>query len=261
MRDFSGRHRVIRLVVLLVVAGSTAVACRGGDPGASASASPSAAPASSTPPLCRNPEGGACLGELEAAHSYHTQGLAPTLTYRVPTKGWFNGEDLPGNFLLVPPGNDLEGVNAGTSDMIGVYTSVAPSRLTSTGQCDISMVRGVPPTPAAMAAWFSARQNLVVSKPRAVTIDSLRGVSIDLRTRPGARLESCTDSGQKVEVAGLFSGLDPSSLDHGVVPGMTMRLDLLAYKQGVLAIEIDDIDRAPATMQELTAVARQFRFG
>ena len=256
MRDFSGRHRVIRLVVLLVVAGSTAVACRGGDP-ARASASPSAAPASSTPPLCRNPtDGSACR-----THSYHTQGLAPTLTYRVPTKGWFNEEDLAGNFLLVPPGNDLEGVNAGTSDMIGVYTSVAPSRLTSTGQCDISMVRGVRPTPAAMAAWFSARPNLVVSKPRAVTIDSLRGVSIDLRTRPGARLESCTDSGQKVEVAGLFSGLDPSSLDHGVVPGMTMRLDLLAYRHGVLAIEIDDIDRAPATMQELTAVARQFRFG
>ncbi len=94
-----------------------------------------------------------------------------------------------------------------------------------------------------------------------MTIGSLRGVSIDMRTRPGARLDSCIDSGQKVELAGLFSGLTPSSLDHAVVRGVTMRLNLLAYKHGVLAIEIDDIDRAPARLQELTDVARQFRFG
>jgi hypothetical protein len=30
-------------------------------------------------------------------------------------------EDLPGNFLLVPPGSTLDGVNAGTSDDVGVY--------------------------------------------------------------------------------------------------------------------------------------------
>ncbi len=56
---------------------------------------------------------------------YTTTMFEPTLTYSVP-EGWSNMEDLPGNFLLLPPGSTLEGVNAGTSDYLGVYTSVVP---------------------------------------------------------------------------------------------------------------------------------------
>lgn len=77
----------------------------------------------SEPPPCPNPEGQACLGALQSG-TYTTTVFQPQLTYTVPA-GWSNLEDTPGNFLLVPPHFTLAGVNAGTSDFIGIYTSVA----------------------------------------------------------------------------------------------------------------------------------------
>ena len=73
--------------------------------------------------FCPNSEGGQCLGKLKAG-THKTVVFRPTLTYTVPA-GWTNFEDTPGNFLLVPARGALPGVNAGTSDFIGVYTSVA----------------------------------------------------------------------------------------------------------------------------------------
>jgi hypothetical protein len=69
------------------------------------------------------------LDELTASQTYKTLMFEPELTYRVPAPGWHNWEDIRGNFLLVPPGNDLSGVDAGTADYLGVYTSVAPMRI------------------------------------------------------------------------------------------------------------------------------------
>lgn len=93
-----------------------AVSARGG----SASSNSITPPA---PPVCPNPEGHACLGPI-AAGTYSTSVFRPQITYTVPA-GWSNLEDTPGNFLLVPPGFDLPGVNRGTSDFIGIYASVA----------------------------------------------------------------------------------------------------------------------------------------
>ena len=87
--------------------------------------------------------------------TYTTEIFTPPLTYSVPDDGWFNYEDQPGNFLLVPPGNTLDGVNAGTSDVIGVYTSVVASRCSGvSGSCDTERVPGVPATPAAITSWI-----------------------------------------------------------------------------------------------------------
>ena len=58
----------------------------------------------------------------------------------------------------------------------------------------------------------------------------------------------------------LFSGVTPSSLDHGVIPRMTMRWYLLRYQSGILAIELDDIHAAPANLASLSAVAERIRF-
>lgn len=202
-----------------------------------------------------------CLGELSANKRYTTQMFIPRLTYRVPTAGWFNYEDTPGNFLLVPPENDLPGVNAGTSDFLGVYTAIAPARITQRKECVTELVPGAGTSPQVMAAWFQRQADLVVSRPVPVRIGALRGVVIDLRTKSGGNLTKCTVGGQEIVLAGLFSGVAPSSLDHAVIPGMTMRLFLLSSGGKVLGIELDDIDKASGDLAQLTAVARTLEVG
>jgi len=216
---------------------------------------------SSPPSLdCPNPEGGLCLGPLQAGTSYTTQTFTPALTYQVTEAHWRNDEDTSGNFLLVPPGNDLPGVNAGTSDFIGVYTSITPSRFTSLRGCTAEPVPHIPTTPTAMAAWLSGQHVIAVSRPVPVAVGGLTGLEVDVRARPGAHLPTCHVNGDTFSVALLFSGVAPSSLDHGVIRGMTMRLYLLSFHHGILAIELDDIDQAPGTVADLSRVAEGFRF-
>ncbi len=196
---------------------------------------------------------------MNAATAYTTQVFTPQLTYQVPTDGWFNYEDTPGNFLLVPPGDDLPGVNAGTSDFIGVYTAVVPARITDPDGCVIEPLAGSW-TPARMASWFKKRPNLTTSRALPVSIGGLHGAVVDLRTKPGTKLDSCTDQGHRIKLAGLFTGQSPSSLVHAVIPGMTMRLIMLAAAGKVLLVELDDIDDAPVGLTTLTAVARRLEF-
>ncbi len=136
-----------------------------------------------------------CLGRLTANTAYATRILTPQLTYRVSTPGWFNYEDTPGNFLLVPPRNDLPGVNAGTSDFLGVYTAIVPARVVEPDGCVIEPVPGTWKSP--VAAWFRGRPNLRASRPVAVSIGGLRGGAVDLRTKPGATLTNCRIGGQQ----------------------------------------------------------------
>ena len=131
-------HPVRRGVSASLLAGlsiASSSAATTSDTGADTSAAPNAvAPETTTaatvevtPAHCPNPEGGPqnhCLGPLDPG-AYTTTMFEPTLTYSVP-QGWSNMEDLRGNFLLLPPGGALDGVNAGTSDYLGVYTSVVP---------------------------------------------------------------------------------------------------------------------------------------
>lgn len=70
------------------------------DPGASSSGvseTPTEAPT-----VCPHPLGGQCLGELESGRRYRTEIFTPRIAYTTPP-GWSNMEDLPGNFLLLPP--------------------------------------------------------------------------------------------------------------------------------------------------------------
>jgi hypothetical protein len=172
-----------------------------------------------------------------------------------------NYEDTSGNFLLVPPGNDVNGLGTGASDFIGVYTSVAPSQFTGAETCEVQLVPDVLASPQGMVDWMRQQPVLHVSEPVSTTVGGLSGLMVDVRAQPGAVLPSCLDDGNKVVVFLLFSGKPPSALDHGVTPGMTMRLYMLDYKGGVLLIELSDIDAAPVDMAHLAAVAEQFRFG
>jgi hypothetical protein len=201
-----------------------------------------------------------CAGALEAGTIYTTKGFDLPLMYRVPEAGWFNFEDLPGNFLLVPPGNDLPGVNAGTSDFIGVYRSVTPSVFSDLPTCATVAASGVSTTPAAMVEWMTEQPELAVSDPEAVTVSGLSGLVVDVRVREGANLPHCEEGGDRFDVALLFSGLPPSSLDHGVIRDMTMRLDMLEYLGDIVLVEIFDIDAAPGTADDYSKVVDQFQF-
>jgi len=209
---------------------------------------------------CGNPEGGACVGALTPGRPYRTTVFRPNLRYSVPTRGWRNYEDNPGNFLLVPPRNTLAGVNAETSDFIGVDTSIAAARFTDLPTCAIDRVPGVPNTPAAIAQWIKRQPLLRVGGPTASTVGGLRGLRVDVRVKPGAKLPTCTEGAESFTVFVLFLGLPPSSLEHGVVANATMRLYLLRYGSGTLAIEVNDKKAAPGTLRSLDAVVAQFRF-
>ena len=195
-------------------------------PAASASqpSNPTAAPS-----RCPNPEGGAsnaCLGKV-AAGTYTTAVFQPDLTYTVPG-GWANYEDLPGNFLLVPPGGSPEGVNPGTSDYLGVYTSVA-----APGRCTGEASQTEPRSFDGLVAFLKKHPRLKVSNVHDVIVGGLKGVRMDIRMGPKP---DCND-GAYVD---LYVGLPPSDLVHGVIPNYLVRVYLLRSAGNTLAIEVAD---------------------
>lgn len=124
-----------RLSACVVFAGVvTAIAGCGATAATSPSTSltPMRSPSSAQRPSCPNGDGGDCLGPLSAG-TYTTVTFHPRITYTVPA-GWSNFEDLPGNFLLVPPGGTLTGVNDNTSDFVGVYASIAADAADCSGK-------------------------------------------------------------------------------------------------------------------------------
>src|SRR5262249_48301775 len=86
---------------------------------------------------CPNPDGAYanhCTGVLDAG-TYHTTAFEPPFTYTAPA-GWANMEDDSGNYLLLPPGQDLSRfyiaswdarleLRPAVADYVGVYASVS----------------------------------------------------------------------------------------------------------------------------------------
>jgi len=252
-----------RAAAAAMVLGSLLTAgCSAGSAGGAptSSVTVSAFPSTPSPVPCPNPEGDACVGALTPGTTYRTTVFAPPISYSVAEQGWSNYEDTPGNFLLVPPGNDLPGVNAGTSDFIGVYTSVAPSRFLKPPRCSTRLVPGIAPTPAAMVAWMNQQSSITLSAPHKAALGGLEGLVTDVAVKPGATLPTCREGTSTFSVFVLFSGRSPSSLDHGVIPDMTMRLYLLGDRGHVLAVELDDIDSAPGTLESLDTTAHRLTF-
>ena len=243
----------------IAAAGLLLAAGCGGSSSSTSSSQPTStapAPASSpqpTPAPCPNPEGQACLGRISAG-TYTTTVFTPTLTHTVP-QGWTNFEDTPGNFLLVPSRGDLPGVNAGTSDYIGVYTSVAAEK---TACAENIPAPGVADTPAGIARWIGTNPGLRATAPTAVTIGRLHGVVLDITQTKGAGVKCAAFPGPRY--VAVMMGRDPSGLDHGVIPGLRLRLYLLAYGGGALAIEVDDVRGGGTRLAEYSALVRQMRF-
>jgi hypothetical protein len=223
------------VAVVLVACGGEAPApptSAGGSTGATTAPTTLAASASPSPE-CPNPEGGECLGKLEPG-TYTTVVFTPTLTYTVPD-GWSNFEDTPGNFLLVPARGDLPGVNAGTSDFVGVYSSVAAPK-----GCSFGIDLDVDPSAAGMSDWAAKNPGLAIANRHDVAIGGLQGQVLDLRMA-NHWTKTCSYSHGEPNVP-LLLGTGFSGLEHGITPVGATRLYLLDNSLGgVLAIEVFDV--------------------
>jgi hypothetical protein len=242
-------HRLIRAVagtaLVLVVSGcaSTSPSATPGH-GASrpASASPTAIPAESTSPTastrpkCPVPYHGDCLGPVPAG-TYTTVQFQPPITYAVPAGGWFNSEDLPGLFTLIPPGFSI-GVNS--NEPTGDYILIATSVVAANADCTESEQPGVGQTAAALAAEFAQRPGLTTTTPTPVSVGGLQGLVLDVRMADGWT-QTCFYSGGKPAVP-LIRGVGQSSgLDNPICdPGCTTRVYLLDGSATTLAIELGD---------------------
>ncbi len=183
-----------------------------------------------TPRTCPNNNGGAanvCLGPIDAG-TYTTAHFTPTLTYTVPA-GWGNLEDLAGNFLLLPPGATLYGVDAETSDYLGVYSSVVAA-----GHCTGRPSSTVARTFDGLVGWLQTDPALTVSNVHDATVGGLSGVSMDLAWNAGG--DGCSDG----VWADVYVGSFPSDLVHAVDPGYSLRIYLLHSGEATLAIEMAD---------------------
>jgi predicted Ser/Thr protein kinase len=216
----------------------------------------------SVPPLsalsswCAVPFGGTCAGELTPG-THHSTTLRPKLTYTVPI-GWTNETDHPGDVNLIPPHNDWQenSINNGTSDYLGVFTSVAVAK-SWCGEGHGS-IRG----PAAFAAWLRKQPGMAVTPPRPVTLGGLRGFVVTIREALGWTKPCPWSHGQPAADTTVIAGVPPSPVGmlHGVGPRpAVMRLWLLGYHGGTLGIELDAI--AERKLDEYSRVVRTFRFG
>jgi hypothetical protein len=197
------------------------------------------APPTETPVVCPNPEGGVCLGELEGA-SHRTQYFIPDLTYTAPA-GWSNMEDLPGNFLLLPPGRTLDGVDAGEVDYLGIYSGVS----VAAADCSPQPAAGVGQRPEAVVTALAERPGLRVTPPRDVEVGGLRGQMVVIELVPGTGA-GCTVEGG-LTIVPLFIGVGPASVEHAQVPGLVTHLYVLRNGDSNVLIEASDVkgDRRP----------------
>ncbi len=212
---------------------------------------------------CSNPEGGSsntCLDELSAGR-HETSTFAPALSYDVPAD-WSNLEDLPGNFLLLPPGSTLAGVNPGTSDFLGVYSSVAAPEQ-CTGNADLRVER----TPEALVEYLQGLGALTVSDPQPVTIGGLSGLRVDLTFDDATADQACHLQDEQFG-GGVFVdvivGVGRSSLVHSVAAGYPLRMVFLQHGSDLLAIEVADAPHGGSDYADWFAQADQvvstFRF-
>lgn len=204
------------------------------DPGASSSRvseTPTEAPT-----VCPHPLGGQCLGELESGRRYRTEIFTPRIEYATPP-GWSNMEDLPGNFLLLPPRRGVEGVDAGTVDYLGVYSGAT----VAAADCAPEPVPGVGLEPEAVVTALASRPGLIVSEPRDVVVGGLKGLVIEIEQEPD------TTAGCKVEgdltIIPLFIGTGPAEVEHAQVPDLRTHLYALDNGRSNVIIEVSDIGR------------------
>jgi hypothetical protein len=187
------------------------------------------------------------------AGTYQTEDFEPGLTYSLPD-GWANMEDLPGNFLLLPPGRDLAGVDAARSDFVGASAGTT----VSAPDCSPLPMPGVGLQPSSIVEALRKRPGIDVSHPREVTIGGLSGLAVDIRMIPGTEAACEVEGGYFI--VPLIIGVGPASLEHSVSDGLLTRLYVLENGDSNVVIEVSDID-ADRSEFEFEPIVKNFRFG
>ena len=222
---------------------------------ASAPADSSAAPAASSADAggCPNPEGGdanECLGVVSGG-TYATASFEPPIGYTV-TDGWGNYEDLPGNFLLVPPGASLEGVNADTGDFIGIYSGVAAAA----ASCEEAPEPQAEISAEGMAAWFTSNA-AVDATAQPARVLGLDGVMVDMRL-DSAWTGTCPFAHDGEPLVPILVGTGPAGLHHVLNGTFAMRLYLADFSGRVIGIEVVD-HPGGQRMDDYDAIVRAVR--
>lgn len=207
-------------------------------------------------PACPVLAGGACLGRLRPLVTYRTSTFSPSISYSVPDESWFNYADQPGRFLLVPPGpqNTLPGVDRGTSDSVSAYVAVEAAQFVG-ATCTVVAVPGVPQSPDGLADWLRQRPELETSPHLRVTIGGLSGVVVQVALPVGGG-RACPDDADR-PIQPLFLAPDGQ---RKVVAGVVVRLYLLSYGGGVLAVEVDDVAAAIGGLGDYSVVVEGLTF-
>jgi hypothetical protein len=174
----------------------------------------------------------------------------PDSGFTVPA-GWANYLDIPGLYLLQPPGSKPPGDTIAGS-FIGLETSVAPEA----SDCR-SSVNGNARTPRAMSAWVARQSGLVLTNRHAVSLGGLHGVVFDVRMARGAK--GCLSAGATKPAVPLLVGVGLSSFDHEVAPGFAERHFLLGYKGGTLDVQVVDATDGKH-LAGYAAIVKTFRF-
>ena len=264
MTDVRTHRLITRLAVVALLTACAAPAApsdTGAPPATDTSSSPTVEPSAASPssearPACPNPHGGNCLGELEAG-TYETTTFIAGLTYTVPA-GWGNYEDLPGNFLLVPPDSTLADGDAGTGEYIGVYEGVAvpggpPKCIETPDPLYDRTVNGI-------VEGLSAREGLVITGPEPITIGELEGVVLDLSLVEGYT-GTCPFAPDSQPVMPILVGTGPAGFHHVLTPHFDMRLYLLPGPPNTpFAIEVIDVP-GRQSIEELSAIVEQMSIG
>ncbi len=201
---------------------------------------------------CPNPEGGTCLGPLQPG-TYTTTTFEPGITYTVP-EGWDNEEDTPGNFLLIPPGGDLPGVDGATSDYLGIYSGVAAANPDCLNPVPVPGTQ----TPATILAYWAKIPSLSMTRAKKVSVGGLDGIVVDLTLRDGSRAR-CQDPDTKKHYEQVSIGVGPADFAHVVLTGLSLRMYLLSRSTETVLIEIHDL-HGGGSLNRYSAIVAQINF-
>lgn len=223
------RGRRVALVALVAASLGSCTADSGLAPSPpEATASPSTSPGESVPPTgCVNPDGGACLNDL-APGTYTTADFEPALTYTVPD-GWFNAEDLYGNFQLLRPADVAPEWQA---NYIGVYRSPRiPAQ-----PCEETVDLMIAGTVEALHDFYTTHDGLTVTGDEPVVIGGLEGRRLDLELAADWTGTCPYSAGEPVVPFAM--GSNGSGFHHNVTADIPVRLYLLEWGASAIGIEV-----------------------
>jgi hypothetical protein len=216
-------RRVLAVAMTLIVA-----ACGGSGP----AGSPSPTPETALP-----------------AGTHSSAVFQPAVTFTVPD-GWILATDSADYLQLRPVDQDVLGIH--------MFRGVQAASQDPT--CPVAAAPGVGTTSTELVTWIRGLQGLVVSSPAMVTVDNLRGSSIDIGIATGWT-QSCPFANGVPTVPLL---VEPGTGLRWVIAGSErLRLDLLDLPGGgILVIDVDAFDGSffDSLVAAATPIVKSMRF-